>query len=281
MKKIKPHFVYNKKQRNGVFYFLLAVLILQGAYFYVSNSAKLLIDDDVELQQLRSQLDSLKQLKSIDFKVYKFNPNFISDRKGYSLGMSVKEIDRLHAYRSENKWIQNRIHFQEVTQISDSLLELLAPLFLFPKKRKIAKPKKYPKKNIVKTDINLASAEDLKNIYGIGEKLSLRIVKYRNKIQGYTYMSQLSEVWGLSKEVIAELNSKYMIENKPKIERINFNKASFKEVLSIVYLDYETTKLLFNYKDSVGEIQNLLEIKKIQGFPIDKYDRIALYLQIE
>jgi len=127
----------------------------------------------------------------------------------------------------------------------------------------------------------LASAKDLKNIYGIGEKLSLRIVKYRNKIQGYTYMSQLSEVWGLSKEVIAELNSKYMIENKPKIERINFNKASFKEVLSIVYLDYETTKLLFNYKDSVGEIQNLLEIKKIQGFPIDKYDRIALYLQIE
>lgn len=281
MKKLRPHFVYNKKQRNGVFYFLLFIVILQGVYFNVANTSVSIDENDVELYKLRAQLDSLKTVKTTNFKVYKFNPNFISDEKGYLLGMSVLEIDRLLAYRASGKWIQNRNHFQEVTQVSDSLLEVIAPLFLFPEKRKSALKKKPPLKKIVKLDINAATEKELRTIYGIGEKLSLRIVKYRNKLQGFTSMSQLNEVWGLSEEVIKNIKDNYTIVTKPQIQKININKASFKEVLSLAYLDYKTTKLLFRYRDSVGKIQNLLEIKKIQGFPIDKYDRIVLYLRAE
>ena len=36
--------------------------------------------------------------------IYPFNPNFISDYKGYKLGMSIQEIDRLHQYRAQNKY---------------------------------------------------------------------------------------------------------------------------------------------------------------------------------
>ena len=281
MKVLKPHFRYNKRQRNGVFYFLVGILLLQGVYVYVSNTSKYTVEDDAELELLRGQLDSLKELKVKTRPRFKFNPNYISDEKGYLLGMSVKEIDRLLAYRSSNKWIQNSIHFQEVTQVSDSLMELISPLFQFPHKKKTTKEKRGAKTKVEKLAINATTEKELREINGIGEKLSARILKYQNRLQGFTYMSQLNEVWGLSDEVIAALNSRYYIGQKPDIQQININTASFKEVLSIVYVDYNTTKLLFNYKDSVGKIRDLKEIKKIQGFPIDKYDRIVLYLRAE
>ena len=36
---------------------------------------------------------------------------------------------------------------------------------------------------------------------------------------------------------------------------------------------------IFDYKDEVAELQSISEIKNIEGFPIEKYDRIVLYLQ--
>ena len=56
-------------------------------------------------------------------------------------------------------------------------------------------------------------------------------------------------------------------------------KHLFKEVLSIVYIDYELTKKIFEYRDEVAELQSLEELKQIDGFPLEKFDRIALYLE--
>jgi hypothetical protein len=53
--------------------------------------------------------------------LYPFNPNFITDFKGYKLGMSVQEIDLLE-YRKGNKYVNSPKEFQAVTQVSDSLL---------------------------------------------------------------------------------------------------------------------------------------------------------------
>jgi DNA uptake protein ComE-like DNA-binding protein len=275
--------VYNKKQRNGVFCFLLVLVLLQLIYVFVAKNAKPYLIDDTELIKLRSQIDSLKSLKKNLVKVYKFNPNFITDEKGYALGMSVLEIDRLLAYRSKNKWVNSTNDFQKVTKVSDSLIHTMSPFFQFPKHTKVKKPKKVSasKKHvvIVKKDINKATAAQLKKIYGIGGKLSVRVIKYGIRLQGYTYMSQLDEVYGLKGEALENVKLNYKVIKPPVIEKLDVNTATFKEVLSIVYIDYETTKLIFQYKNFVNQIQKLEEIKKIEGFPIDKYDRIALYLR--
>jgi DNA uptake protein ComE-like DNA-binding protein len=86
-------------------------------------------------------------------------------------------------------------------------------------------------------------------------------------------------VWGLDSLVVDKLKSQFVVADLPVIDKIPVNTATFKEVLSIVYLNYKTTKLIFSYKDSVGNIEKLQELKKIDGFPVEKYDRIALYLR--
>ena len=55
-------------------------------------------------------------------------------------------------------------------------------------------------------DINHATAEDLIKIRGIGEAISARILKERDKFGAFASMEQMQFIWGLSPEVIEYLN---------------------------------------------------------------------------
>ncbi len=231
-------------------------------------------------------MDSLQRVKVEESKpkIFPFNPNYITDFKGYQLGMSIDEIDKLLAFRKANKFVNSSKQFQQVTGINDSLLAEISIYFKFPdwvtQNKKVSKNTKtaVSSKKISKKDINKATVDDFKEIYGIGEKLAKRIVNYRNKLQGFSLNDQLYEVWNLKKDAADELLLNFEISSLPNIKKININDASFKEVLSIAYIDYELTKKIFNYRDEVAEIQSIEELKKIDGFPLEKFDRIALYL---
>ena len=136
-------------------------------------------------------------------------------------------------------------------------------------------------KPIKKQDINKVNETDLRVVNGIGEKLAYRIIQYRTKLQGFSFNNQLYEVWNLDKEVVDRVLNHFEVMEPPIIKKININEATFKEVLAVVYIDYELTKKIFNYRDEVAEIQKLEELKKIDGFPLEKFDRIALYLEAE
>ena len=288
MKSLQSHFRYNKSQRNGIFVLLIIIVSLQLIFFFVdfSSEEKVAISQN-EIAAFQKEVDSLKQVsvENSTPKIFPFNPNFITDYKGYQLGMSVAEIDKLLAFRKQEKFVNSAKEFQAVTGVSDSLLEVISPYFKFPawvtSAKKVAKTK--PAKNAVIEikDINEASVEDFKVVYGIGDKLSERIVNYRTKLQGFSSNNQLYEVWNLDSLVVKETLKHFQVLTPPVIEKINVNTASFKEILAIVYIDYDLTKKIFSYKEEVAEIQHIDELKKIDGFPLDKFDRIALYLVAE
>jgi len=299
MKILKPHFWYNKRQRNGVFFLLVVIVVLQFTYVFVdvfSKEEQSTTTD--ELIAFQYQIDSLKQieLENRKPKLFPFNPNYITDFKGYQLGMTTDEIDRLHNYRKQNKWINSVKDFKEVTKISDSLLAIISPYFKFPdwvvkrenqKKNKTAETSSFEKpiySKVYKTstnDINKATQQDFETVSGLGEVLATRIIKYRNKLQGYSLSSQLYEVWGVNKETANEVLKIFKIIDKPIIEKVNVNTATFKEVLKNPYIDYELCKKIFEYRDEVAELQNISELRNIKDFPLDKYDRIVIYLEAQ
>lgn len=288
MKLIKSHFRYTKSQRNGIFFLLIFIVFLQGIFFFVDFSS----DENpavsqTEIMAFQQEMDSLKNVAAAKntSKIYPFNPNFISDFKGYQLGMNTDEIDKLLAFIAQGKFINSTKQFQEVTGVNDSLLAVISPYFKFPDWITSQKTngKQYSNskidKSIIKKDINAASAEELTIVNGIGEKLAKRIIDYRTKLQGFSFNDQIFEVWALDKEVAAKVLQYFEVTKPPTIQKINVNTASFKEVLAIVYLDYELTKKIFNYKKQVAEIQSIEELKKIDGFPLEKFNRIVLYLE--
>jgi DNA uptake protein ComE-like DNA-binding protein len=112
----------------------------------------------------------------------------------------------------------------------------------------------------------------------VDEYLSERIIKYRSKLQGFSIPEQLFEVWDLEKGVGTKILQTFSIQKKPTIIKTNINTASFKEILSNPYIDYELCIKIFDFKDEVAELQSISEIKNIEGFPLKNYNRIVLYL---
>lgn len=287
---IVAYFKFSREQRNGVLLLFGIIIVLQLIYFFVDFSV--VAKNYPEKQKwlsLQSQIDSMKTENQTELpKMYLFNPNFITDYKGYKLGMSVEEIDRLLSFRKENKYVNSPKEFQNVTKISDSLLNAIAPYFKFPdwvnNKKEFKAYKNYSnqafakKEKIVFIDINQATQEDLIKIYGIGEAISLRILKQKESLGVFVSMEQMKDVWGLSPEVIENLNAHFKVSVLPNFKKIDINNASLKELSQFSYFRYALAKEIVTYRSMKGDINNIEDLIKIKGFPVDKAKIIDLYL---
>ena len=285
---IKSFLTYSKSQRIGILLFFGIIILVQGIYFFYDFTAKETIDkEQSKWLALQSTVDSLK-LNNKNYKptIYPFNPNFITDFKGYKLGMSVEEIDRLLAYRAQNKFVNSAAEFQAVTKVSDSLLKAISPYFKFPdwvknnkknyqefEKNDFSKPGK-----IIVLDINQATKEDLMKVYGIGDKISDRILEQKEKYGAFVSMEQMDDIWGLSPEVLEKLKSSFAVKSVTNCKKININNASVKELTQFPFFRYQLAKDIVVFRTMKGDIK-IEDLSKIKGFPLEKIKIIALYLE--
>ncbi len=287
MKDFKSHFEFNKRERSGIFFLLLLIIVLQLVYFILkwnvvgTDASKFNIDAATQ-----SKIDSLKaiEISKNTVKLFPFNPNFITDYKGYTLGMSSEEIDRLHQFRSEDKYVNSVNEFQQVTKVSDSLLTKISPYFKFPdwvknnNKNNKATSRKNPVNEV--QDLNTASADDLKKIRGIGDKLSARIIKFRDRLGGFLVNEQLYDVYGLEPQVVERTLQSYQVLEQPTIKRININTASKEELASLIYIRRDLAEQIVNNRLIQGGFGSLDELAHVEGFPKEKIERIKLYLSL-
>lgn len=299
MKIFKSHFWYNKSQRNGIFLLVIIVVLLQVAIIYGSDNEVVEPLHQDEIAQFQRQIDSLKQIEIEEQKpkIYPFNPNYITDYRGEQLGLSLNEIDKLHAFRSKGKFVNSKEDFQKVTEVSDSLLDVISPYFKFPewveeRNRKLNKAAQNKRLTNDETsnstnfkpstsDLNKVKINDLTNVLGINENLAARIVNYRSKLGGFYFEDQLYEVFNISEKQVSSILKYFQIKTKPIIEKQNINTIEFKQLLKLPYIDYDLCKNIFDYRDQVAELQNINELKNVKDFPLKNYDRIVLYLKAE
>ncbi|MEC4004786.1 helix-hairpin-helix domain-containing protein [Flavobacterium sp. SUN052] len=289
----KTILTFSKDQRKGILLLFAIIIGLQVAYYFVDfNSSEKQTPEEQNWLSLQANIDTLKTQKSkTTYTIYPFNPNFITDFKGYKLGMKTEEINKLLAFRKQGKFANSPEEFQNVTGISDSLLNAISPYFKFPdwvtnknngnynSKYPKSNWKEYPKKEALKVlDINQATKEDLMKISGIGDAISDRILIQKESYTGFVSMDQMNDIWGLSPEVLASLNKYFKISTLPKVKKININNASIKELGQFPYFKYPISKNIVTYRSMNGDLK-IEDLANIKGFPVDKIKIIALYLE--
>lgn len=300
MKPLRFFFRFTKQQQKGVLALFILVILLQAGYFIINNFTKKTTVTSKEEQEwlaLQPEIDALKAAQAKkQFTIYPFNPNFISDYKGYTLGMSVQEINRLHKFREGNKYVNSAAEFQQVTQVSDSLLAAISPYFKFPdwviKKQaqqqqgnqSYANP--YPnkpfvkeEKKIVQLDINEAVEEDLVKVYGIGPAYAKTILRKRAKLGAFVSMEQMNEFEQFSPEAVTGLKKAFYVGTNPIVTKLNVNTASLSQLTYFSYFNRDIAKAIITCRSMQGRLNNVEDLIKINQFPVDKVKIIALYLE--
>ncbi len=284
--------MFSKEQRNGIFLLILLIIALQCIYFFVDFSPANVVAKTQELEKFNKELDSLRlvQLEKEKPKIYPFNPNYLTDFKGASLGLSNEEIDRLLAFRKQNKWINSPKQFQDVTKVSDTLLSKISPYFKFPEW--VNKPKtKYTSngyrgktQNIPKEkrDLNKITAKELQEVHGIGKVLSQRIVRFRNRFKGgFISDVQLQDVYGLTPELISKVTNRFTVKTPRKVQGININQATVENLVTIQHIDYDLAHKIIEHRNLINEYHSFDELMKVKDFPVNKIDIIKLYLSLD
>ncbi len=292
---LKSHFTFSKQQRSGILLLLVLIVSLLCVYWFVDFSEEDTLDiSSSEIVSMQKEIDSLRtvEIENKKPKKYPFNPNFITDYKGYTLGMTNEEIDRLLQYRKEGKWINSAADFKKVTGVSDSLLNVLSPYFKFPdwvnnpKPRSDFKDYKSEKGFNEKTfsqkiDLNIATEEQLQQVSGIGEALSKRIISYREKLGGFSHDVQLYSVYGLEPSVVQRALNLFTVKTPKQITKINVNTASASDISTVPGISFEMAKKIWEFRRLREKVTTTEELAKIEGMTERKLQLIQLYLSVE
>ncbi|MGG5505491.1 MULTISPECIES: ComEA family DNA-binding protein [unclassified Myroides] len=297
--KSNPYFYqwyyYTQSQKRGFMALLICVLLIHVILCWVAyDQSQVQPQDGItskELRELQAEVDCLR-LQALTKKdtIYPFNPNYITDFKGYVLELSVEEIDRLLAFRKKQQYVNSKEDFQRITAVSDEWIAKYSPYFVFHSSSSTSrqqKSKSYPQvtretksKPIVLQDINQATQQRLQEIYGIGPVLAKRIIEDRDRWGGYVHQDQLKWVYGLSEEVIEKLGEYYAVLSPPTIKQIDLNEAGVNELKNIPYLNYYLAREIVKYRSLHGDFVNKEQLREIEKIPLDKIHIISLYLEI-
>ena len=279
---MRSFFRYTRQEKRGIVFLLFLIALVQCGIFYLDFSAGRSAHSLVEVDSLAiAFVDSAKQAaRAADtLPIRPFNPNFISDYKGYLLGMTPEEIDRLHAFRKEGRYVRDAEEFRRVTGISDSLLKRISPYFNFPKfRRSQSKKNLRPALTSQKKDLNSVTAADLQAVSGIGPVLSDRIVRFRKSLGGFLVKEQLLDVYGLDTSVAKRAMAAFSLKQIPVIKRINLNTAGVEELTQLVYLNRRMARSIIAYREAHGKFDSIEQLTKIEEFPKQRIGRIKLYL---
>lgn len=291
---MKTYFGFDTAQQKGVFF--LVIFMLFAALFMLWFFQKTSLPDKKRSNaenQIQAFIDSVKQQDGLSAQdtvtLPPFNPNFLTDYRGYLLGLSPEEINRVQDYRNTGKWINSAREFQEVSRVSDTLLSQISPYFKFPEwvnssteaSRPTRQSADYKISQLNKKDLNRATEAELQEIKGVGEVLSRRIVRYRNSIGHFLDAIQLKDVYGLNGETRQNILAVYTVPKDENHQQMDLNEVSVQDLMHVPYFDYEVARRIVDYRITHEGIKSFEELTKIEGFPHGRMDRLKLYLKIE
>jgi DNA uptake protein ComE-like DNA-binding protein len=139
------------------------------------------------------------------------------------------------------------------------------------------KKKVRPERPPVMIEINTADSAQLVKLYGIGPSFASRILKYRGMLGGFFSIEQLLEVYGMDSVRYAGIQKNVKADTS-FILTIDVNTAEFKTLLHHPYLDYETVKLICNYREYSGPITCSDTLRKVIGYD-PMYEKVRHYIE--
>mgnify|MGYP002173201835 CR=1 FL=1 len=90
---------------------------------------------------------------------------------------------------------------------------------------------RFKDRKIVIKDINGATQEELKKVYGIGPALSGRIIKERERLKSFIDISQVGDIYGLTDSTMIQLKKHFFVSAPLAFHKIALNTATEEELL--------------------------------------------------
>ena len=229
------------------------------------------------------------------FTGFYFDPNLIEAEGWKKLGLRDRTIRTIMNYRSkggkfrapedlkkiyglteqEFARLKSFVRIKETNPYSSFKRPVEIKIFAVSDKKL---PERIPVKKLI-VDINLADTSAWIALPGIGSKLSLRIVTFREKLGGFYSVDQVAQTFGLQDSVFQRIKP-MLILSAIAIKKLNINKASEEELKIHPYVRWQLAKAIIAFRNEHGEFKKLEALKNIMAFSEEAYNKVAPYLEL-
>ncbi|MBP9926539.1 MAG: helix-hairpin-helix domain-containing protein [Cyclobacteriaceae bacterium] len=269
---------------------LLSVFIMPAYRWWFTSQKKNYATESKKLDSLIGQWqwkEPKDSIQPIIPALFSFDPNTTPTAELIQLGFAPTLAKRIDNYRNKQGRFRIKSDLLKIYGMDTALYERLMPYITLPINQaknfnENLPVKKEPTdiKKVTQFDVNEADTSQLIAIYGIGSKLSQRIIKYRNQLGGYVSMNQLQEVYGLDSAVIHELSQHTFISDNFEPIQISINSASEKELAAHPYITYSLAKAIATYRFQHGRFRTVEDLHKIALVDETFYTKIKPYLTL-
>lgn len=287
---IRIAFGFSRKETNG-FLILLPLLALilfsEPAYrMWISNQEQDFSQEQAFLDSLVAtwQPQEIPADSNTPVRVFTFNPNETEHPDFLKLGFSEELAHRILHYREKGGRFRTKSDLLKIYGMDSTLYNRLYPYVELPLEIARTSEKKFTREETKKPqrrfDLNRADTIQLKAIYGIGQVLSSRIIKFREVLGGFIDMSQLYEVYGLDSVVVKRLAERAFIEENFQPRKMDLNAAGEEEFSIHPYISKSAAKALVAYRFGHGNFTRVEDIRKVYLINDENYRKIMPYLTV-
>lgn len=292
---VRNFFGFSRAETNGFLVLApLLLLLLFSEPLYRNWMIRNKMDSAADQRLLDSLVamwqksDSLKvEVANTERRFFAFDPHTVSKDELLELGFSDMLANRMVNYVAKGGRFRVKKDLLKIYGMDTTLFEELRTYLLLPdssirtKKENVFTKNAKPARSLPASfDLNKADTSQLKSIYGIGEKLSLRIIKYRESLGGFIRHDQVQEVYGLDSAVIHNLLKRSFLDPAFKPAKLNINAATEEVLDKHPYLSRKEAKAISTYRFQHGAFTSVEELQKIQVLEKSTFEKIRPYLSV-
>lgn len=250
-------------------------------------------DEDPYAYQYDRKKSNYYQTSISKGELFYFDPNTISSSDWKRLGLRDKTIQTITNFLSKGGHFSKPEDLQKIYGLHKDEYERLEPWvsietktsslnkqFVSSKPNEEIHPAKTYAPRHSSIDINTADTSAFISLPGIGTKLALRIVTFREKLGRFYSIDQIGETYGLADSSFQKIKQYLKLEN-PSVKKININTATVDEMKAHPYIKYDIANPIVAYRKEHGLFSKLEDIKKVMAVTDEIYKKIAPYLSLQ
>ncbi|MEO8171761.1 MAG: helix-hairpin-helix domain-containing protein [Sediminibacterium sp.] len=294
---IKDYFTFSKKERTAMIILLLLIACFIAAPYLYSVKQKPPVINQVLvdfLAQKKNPATDSSEETSMVFRqtvhavskkeTFLFDPNIISPGEWKRLGIADKTIRTIVNYRSKGGKFRSAEDIRKIWGIRKEDADRIIP---FVQIETVTQPKKQigdppspssqqirSVKKTAELDINTATIEEWKALPGIGEVLANRIIKFRERIGGFTSMEQFRKTYGISDSVFLVIEP-FLKLNPDTLPKLNLNVASVYDLRKRLAVSIAVAKAIIVHREQNGVFRSVDEVKNVVLMTDTMFQRIS------
>jgi len=217
-------------------------------------------------------------------ELFQFDPNTLSVDGWQKLGLSEKTSKTIDKYRSKGGKFYKSEDLKKIWGIPEGFYERVKNYILIAsiqnnQQNNFEKPSyAKPERKVAAVNINEADTSAFIALPGIGSKLAIRIVGFRDKLGGFYSVDQVGETYGLPDSTFQKIKSS--LELSGSVKKLNVNTATKDELKVHPYIKWNLANAIIEYRNQHGPFKNLDELKNIVVIDEATFKKIVHYLSL-